>query len=178
MVPRRAGGAEVEVRGAAAAAVEGAAEVAGAACLVAMSRTEPRIGERAQRASDLRQEERRRRREVAQAAQAQSERRAKVAEEVHWARVRAAMAAVALRKGGRRWRPCAARAVVKAVRVAGGGGTIANESRAIDLGAGTTPPDRRGVRPEMGSHHGVRGGAPEEFFGLYNAILTQKTTCL
>ena len=55
-----------------------------------------------------------------------------LAEEVHWARVRAAMAAVALRKGGRRWRPCAARAVVKAVRVAGGGGTIANESSAID----------------------------------------------
>ena len=104
----------------------------GAACLVAMSRTGPGTGERAQRASDLRQEERRRRREVAQAAQAQSERRAKVAEEVHWARVRAAMAAVALRKGGRRWRPCAARAVVKAVRVAGGGGTIANGSRAID----------------------------------------------
>ena len=25
---------------------------------------------------------------------------------------------------------------------------------------------------------GVRGGAPEENFGLYNAILTQKTTCL
>ena len=90
-----------------------AAEVVGAACLVAMSRTGPGTGERAQRASDLRQEERRRRREVAQAAQAQSERRAKVAEEVHWARVRAAMAAVALRKGGRRWRPCAARAVVK-----------------------------------------------------------------
>ena len=64
-------------------------------------------------------------REAAQAAQAQSERRAKVAEEVHWARVRAAMAAVALRKGGRRWRPCAARAVVKAARGAGGGGTIA-----------------------------------------------------
>ena len=43
----------------------------------------------------------RRRREVAQAAQAQSERRAKVAEEVHW-KVRAAMAAVALgvRVGG------------------------------------------------------------------------------
>ena len=38
------------------------------------------MGERAQRASDLRQEERRRRREVAQVAQAQSERRAKVAE--------------------------------------------------------------------------------------------------
>ena len=74
--------------------------------------------------------------EVAQAAQAQSERRAKVAEEVHWARVRAAMAAVALRKGGRRWRPCAARAVVKAVRVAGGGGTIANGSRAIDENLG------------------------------------------
>ena len=55
-----------------------------------------------------------------------------MAEEVHWARVRAAMAAVALRKGGRRWRPCAARAVVKAVRVAGGGGTIANGSRTID----------------------------------------------
>ena len=35
---------------------------------------------------------------MAQEAQAQSERRARVAEEVHWARVRAAMAAVALRK--------------------------------------------------------------------------------
>ena len=41
-----------------------------------------------------------------------------MAEEVHWARVRAAVAAAALRKGGR------ARAVVQAVRVAGGGGTM------------------------------------------------------
>ena len=55
-----------------------------------------------------------------------------MAEEVHWARVRAAMAAVALRKGGRRWRPSAERAVVRAVRVAGGSGTAANESRTID----------------------------------------------
>ena len=52
-----------------------------------------------------------------------------MAEEVHWARVRAAMAAVALRKGGKRWRPSAERAVVRAVRVAGGGGTVANGSR-------------------------------------------------
>ena len=50
-----------------------------------------------------------------------------MAEEVHWARVRAAVAAVALRKGGRRWQPCAAR--VQAVRVAGGGGTIGIETR-------------------------------------------------
>ena len=49
-----------------------------------------------------------------------------MAEEVHWARVRAAVAAAALRKGGR------ARAVVQAVRVAGGGGTIGNGSRAFD----------------------------------------------
>ena len=111
VVPRRAGGAEVEVLRAAASAVEVAAEVAGAACLVAMSRAEPGEAERPQRASDLRQEERRRRREEAQAAQAQSEKEARVSEEVHWARVRAAMAAVALRKGGRRWRPSAARAV-------------------------------------------------------------------
>ena len=54
-----------------------------------------------------------------------------MAEEVHWARVRAAMAAVALRKGGRRWRPSAERAVVRAVRVAGSSGTCANESRTI-----------------------------------------------
>ena len=54
-----------------------------------------------------------------------------MAEEVHWARVRAAMAAVALRKGGRRWRPSAERAVVRAVRVAGGSGTVANGSRTI-----------------------------------------------
>ena len=54
-----------------------------------------------------------------------------MAEEVHWARVRAAMAAVALRKGGRRWRPSAERAVVRAERVAGGSGTCANESRTI-----------------------------------------------
>ena len=43
----------------------------------------------------------------------------------------AAMAAVALRKGGRRWRQSAERAVVRAVRVAGGSGTCANESRTI-----------------------------------------------
>ena len=129
MVQRRAGDEEVEVRGAAAAAVEVAAEVAGAACLVAMSRAATGAAARETRASDLRQEERRRRREAAQAAQEQSERRARVAEEVHWARVRAAMAAVALRKGGRRWRPSAERAVVRAVRVAGGSGTVANESR-------------------------------------------------
>ena len=60
------------------------------------------------------------------------ERKAKMAEEVHLAQVRAAMAAVALRKGGRRWRPSAARAVVQAVRVAGGRGTIGNGSRPID----------------------------------------------
>ena len=54
-----------------------------------------------------------------------------MAEEVHWARVRAAMAAVALRKGGRRWRLNAERAVVRAVRVAGGGGTVAKGSRVI-----------------------------------------------
>ena len=76
-------------------------------------------------------EERRRKREAAQAAQAQSEKRARAAEEVHWARVRAAMAAVALRKGGRRWRPSAARAVVRAVRAAEGSGTVANGSRSI-----------------------------------------------
>ena len=34
-------------------------------------------------------------------------------------------------KGGRRWRPSAERAVVRAVRVAGGSGTCANESRTI-----------------------------------------------
>ena len=123
------GDAEVEVRGAAAAAVEVAAEVAGAACLVAMSRAEPGEAARPRRVSDLRQEERRRRREEAQAAQAQSEKKARVSEEVHWARVRAAMAAVALRKGGRRWRPSAARAVVRAERVAGGSGTGVNGSR-------------------------------------------------
>ena len=131
VVQRRAGGEEVEMQEAAAAAVEVAAEVAGAACLVAMSRAATGAAARETRASDLRQEERRRRREVAQAAQAQSERRARVAEEVHWARVRAAMAAVALRKGGRRWRPSAERAVVRAERVAGGSGTCANESRTI-----------------------------------------------
>ena len=70
---------------AAASAVEVAAEVAGAACLVAMSRAEPGEAERPQRASDLRQEERRRRREEAQAAQAQSEKKARVSEEVHLA---------------------------------------------------------------------------------------------
>ena len=134
VVPRRAGGAEVEVLRAAASAVEVAAEVAGAACLVAMSRAEPGKAERPQRASDLRQEERRRRREEAQAAQAQSEKEARVSEEVHWARVRAAMAAVALRKGGRRWRPSAARAVVRAERVAGGSGTGMNGSRVIHAG--------------------------------------------
>ena len=62
-----------------------------------------------------------------------------MAEEVHWARVRAAVAAAALRKGGR------ARAVVQAVRVAGGGGTIGNGSRAFDGATfgpkmATTPP--------------------------------------
>ena len=31
-----------------------------------------------------------------------------------------------------------------------------------------------GVRPEMGSHHGVRGGAPEENFCFLNAFLSQK----
>ena len=31
-----------------------------------------------------------------------------------------------------------------------------------------------GVRPEMGSHHGVRGGAPEENFGFLNAFLSKK----
>ena len=131
VVPRRAGDAEVAVLRAAASAVEVAAEVAGAACLVAMSRAEPGEAERPQRASDLRQEERRRRREEAQAAQAQSEKEARVSEEVHWARVRAAMAAVALRKGGRRWRPSAARAVVRAERAAGGSGTGVNGSRVI-----------------------------------------------
>ena len=56
-----------------------------------------------------------------------------MAEEVHWARVRAAMAAVAaLRKGGRRWRPSAVRAVVQAVRMTGGGDTVEKRSRAID----------------------------------------------
>ena len=128
---RRAGGEEVEMQEAAAAAVEVAAEVAGAACLVAMSRAATGTAAREVRTSDLRQEERRRRREAAQAAQEQSERRARAAEEVHWARVRAAMAAVALRKGGRRWRPSAERAVVRAERVAGGSGTCANESRTI-----------------------------------------------
>ena len=131
MVQRRTGDEAVEVQRAAAAAVEVATEVAGAACLVAMSRAELGAAARAARAGDLRQEERRRRREAAQAAQAQSVRRARVAEEVHWARVRAAMAAVALRKGGRRWRPSAERAVVRAVCVAGGSGTCANESRTI-----------------------------------------------
>ena len=47
-----------------------------------------------------------------------------MAEEVHWARVRAAMAAVALRKGGRRWRPSAERAVVRAVRCCGCAGVV------------------------------------------------------
>ena len=134
--------------------VEVAAEVVGAACLVAMSRTGPGTGERAQRASDLRQEERRRRREVAQAAQAQSKRRAKVAEEVHWARVRAAMAAVALRKGGRRWRPCAARAVVKAVRVAGGGGTIAWIDEKLGPKMATTA-GRKASKSVRGKRHDI-----------------------
>ena len=101
-----------------------------------MSRATTGAAAREARASDLRQEERRRRREVAQAAQEQSERRARAAEEVHWARVRAAMAAVALRKGGRRWRPSAERAVVRAVRAAGGSGTCANESRTIHAKVG------------------------------------------
>ena len=148
VVQRRTGDEAVEVQRAAAAAVEVATEVAGAACLVAMSRAELGAAARAARAGDLRQEERRRRREAAQAAQAQSVRRARVAEEVHWARVRAAMAAVALRKGGRRWRPSAERAVVRAVRVAGGSGTCANESRTIHAKVG----------PKMVTNWGGGGG--------------------
>ena len=128
--------------------MEVAAEVAGAACLVAMSRATTGAAAREARASDLRQEERRRRREAAQAAQEQSERRARVAEEVHWARVRAAMAAVALRKGGRRWRPSAERAVVRAVRAEGDSGTCANESRTIHAKVG----------PKMVTNWGGGGG--------------------
>ena len=58
------------------------------------------------------------------------------------------MAAVALRKGGRRWRPSAERAVVRAVRVAGGSGTVANESRTIDGKLG----------PKMVTNSGGGGG--------------------
>ena len=41
-------------------------------------------------------------------------------------------------------------------------------------GRGRGHPGDGGVRPEMGSHHGVRGGAPEENFGFLNAILSKK----